>query len=111
MKAQIQVAKEIVKHKEINKIGDKIWEVRNHSVILNSKKGRKVLICDCENSGRFNHDNLCYHKLAVILFEADNEFYKKVDKLISDYKQVQDIKGMINPYCMINDLENLRRIK
>lgn len=58
-----------------------------------------------------NSNAMCYHILAVILYLADNKFYDRIDKLLLDYKNIQNLKLKMDADIVINDLENLRRIK
>lgn len=111
MKDKIDRAKEFVKHKQVIQITDRLFEVEKHQVIIQTKSGRQILLCDCENSSKFGHNQLCVHKLAVILSISDNEFYKKIDKLLEDYQRIKDFKLKIDTDIVLSDLESLRKMK
>ncbi|MEK6878381.1 MAG: hypothetical protein AABY22_02170 [Nanoarchaeota archaeon] len=104
----IKQAKELVKHNKVKKISETLWDIdERNSVKLQIKKGRNLLNCSCHNDTRFCIESpFCHHKFAVILFELD--FYKKLEKLIEEYKRYAKIKVPITIESMINDLENLR---
>jgi len=111
MEDKIKRAKELVKHNQVKKISEGLWEIGKNSVSLKVSAGREILFCSCMNTSIFGDINLCYHKIAVLLFEADEEFYKKIDKLLEDYKKIKDLKLKMDADIVINDLENLRRVK
>jgi hypothetical protein len=69
------------------------------------------MTCTCWNGTQFCNEGICYHKIAVILYLADKDFNKKIDKLIEDYNKIRDLKMKITPDFMLDDLENLRRVK
>lgn len=101
-------AKELILHNRINRISDSFWEIDNrNSVKLQVKKGRSFFSCSCQNSARFPIESFCYHKLAVVLFEA--EIYKKLNTLIEEYQGYSKIKAPITTELILNDLMNLKR--
>ena len=112
MQDKINRAKDIVRHGKVKQISDAFWEVENHQVALKSKTGRSFFTCDCLNYSLYCNSNpICIHQLSVIIFLSENEFYKKIDKLIEDYKRIGELKLKIDTDIVINDLENLRRVK
>jgi hypothetical protein len=108
MEKQIERAKEMCKHNKVKRISDTFWEVDKNNVALRVKQGRQLLTCSCENSGRFENIQMCIHKIAVIVFETNKDFNKKIDKLINDYKTIKDLKLKTDIDIIINDLEELK---
>ena len=58
-----------------------------------------------------NESPICVHKLAVINYLFNKDFYIQMDKLISLYESWVKLKLPIRPEVMLSDLQNLRRIK
>ena len=38
------------------------FQVLNHSIIFKNKPGRKLILCDCQNSTKYTDVNYCLHK-------------------------------------------------
>ena len=113
----IQYAKRLVKEKKVKKIGGpglmgQIYDIDGYSVRVFTKKGRNVFSCDCYHGTKFcNTPTFCVHKLATLLFEADNNFNTKINKVIEDYNSYQDNKLKIEPMLVIDDLNKLMEAK
>jgi hypothetical protein len=75
-----------------------IWNVDGHTVMIQIKKGRRIVSCDCENHSRFCGSSqppkepqqgfdpnrglaLCRHKEAVIVYPVIESIIQQVDKL------------------------------
>ncbi len=107
---QIQYAKTLIG--KIKQISPTLFEVDKHSVKIQTKKGRVLVICDCFNDTKFCIESpICVHKLSVIIYLSDNNFNEKIKKVISDYERYKKIGLDISPELMLDDLENLRRVK
>lgn len=112
MNKQIQYAKRLVKEKKVKQISETLFEVAEHRVKLQIKKGRALLICDCYNDTQYCVESpFCVHKIAVINYFCDNTFYKELDKLIELYSNWVDMKFPIQSLTMLEDLKNLRRLR
>ena len=85
------------------------FEVDGNNVKIQTRKGRKILLCTCENSTMFANNNFCYHKELVINHIIKQPIIKHIDKLIKDYEGFLNIKGRLEPYAFVNDLKNLRK--
>ena len=97
---------------KVEQISPSLFEVSKHSVKIQTKKGRTLLLCDCCNDSRFCIESpICVHKIAVIIYLADNNFNKKINKLIDDYSRYKELKLPVSLDCFLNDLNNLRRVK
>ena len=87
-----------------------LFEVLGHSVKIQTKKGRKLLLCDCINHTKFCLENpFCYHKELVIEYILKKPIKKRLDKLIEVYENWYKLKLPQNPELMLNDLKNLKR--
>ena len=106
---QIQYAKTLMK--KIKQISQTLFEVDKHSVKIQTKKGRQLIICDCDNSSYFGHNQFCVHKLSLIIYLANNNFKEKIEKVIDDYERYKKIKLPVSIDLMLDDLDSLRRIK
>ena len=95
---------------KVTQITPTIFEVLNHSVKIQTKKGRKLVICDCDNSSYFGHNQFCYHKQLVLEYIFTEKIKKKLDNLILVYENWCEMKLPQNPELMLNDLKNLRRM-
>jgi hypothetical protein len=111
MEITIKMAKEAVKHNKVIMISDKLFDVYDKTVSIQKKPGRRIMTCTCLNGTQYCNEGICWHKIAVILFLADQNFYSKIDKLIDDYTKIRDLKLKVTADFMLNDLENLRRAK
>lgn len=69
----------------IEQISPSLFKVGEHSVKIQKKKGRTLLLCDCDNASYFGHNQFCIHKECVIVFKNNKDAYKAIDKLIKDY--------------------------
>jgi len=94
----------------VKEISRTLFEVNGHSVKIQTKKGRKLLLCSCTNHQKFCLENpFCYHKELVVEHIIKKPIIKHLDKLIKDYEGFLHIKGKLEPYAFVNDLKNLRR--
>lgn len=111
----LKLVLEIYKHKEIKLESEsqyrQIWKVRSHSVIIQIKKGRRLLLCDCDNHTRYcNSPALCFHKEAVIAYPIIHAMQEEIKKKIENIKAVgygADKKTMDCIMMELNDLETL----
>ena len=103
--------KQLVKEHRVKEISPTLFEVLGHSVKFQKKKGRTLLICDCDNSSYFGHNQFCIHKLSVLYYLFDNNFYKKMDKLISEYENYKELKLPVSIECFIEELKSIKYLK
>lgn len=112
MKQALKYSKYLVKHGKVKQISATLFEVENHLVKFQAKKGRTLLLCDCKNNTSYCLENpICVHKVAVINFLMDKTFYKELDKLIELYSNWKSLKLPVTVDIMISDLKNLRNLK
>ena len=95
---------------KVTEISGTLFEVLGHSVKIQTRKGRKLIICDCDNASYFGHNQFCYHKELVIEHILTKPLKDKLDKLIEVYQNWCNLKLPQNPELMLDDLKNLRRI-
>jgi len=94
---------------KVNEISSTLFEVLNHSVKLQTRKGRTLLLCTCTNHTKFCLENpFCYHKQVVVEYINLKDIKNKVDKLIKFYEGQKEINMQINPEIILNDLNNLK---
>ncbi len=94
---------------KVKEISPTLFEVLNHSVKLQTKKGRTLLLCTCTNHTKFCLENpFCYHKQLVIEYINLKEIKNKINKLIKFYEGQKGINMQINPNIILNDLKNLQ---
>lgn len=96
---------------KVTQISETLFTVLDHSVKIQTRKGRKILLCDCQNHTRFCIENpFCYHKELVIEFLSIKDIKEKLDKLIIQYEQWSTIKKEISTIIPLEDLKELRRL-
>lgn len=105
----------VYKEKRYNVISERMIEVDDKTVSLITSAGRQMIGCSCQNSGRFAHSQLCWHKRFFILFPYLDAVQKELDELINYYnmeKQLTKDKEIeTKMFMIVNDLENLKRLK
>ena len=110
MALQIDYAKSLVR--KVKQVTPTMFEVRGHSVKIQTKKGRQLVICDCCNDTKFCIESpMCVHKLAVIIYLTNKNLYKNIDNLINYYKLENQLKKFVEPFMILDDLRNLERKK
>lgn len=108
----LSYSKELVKRNKVKQISETLFEVENHSVKFQKKKGRILLICDCVNHTRFcNQSPICKHKISVIIYLNDLNFNKRIDKLINEYKNYKELNLPVSVDLFINDLTTIKMLK
>jgi len=112
---QIKHLLELYNQKRFSKIEniptDKMSKIDSEKVTKVIKKNYSYLLCTCQSSGKTGHGSLCRHKQFFIMFPFFEFFYKNIDKLIKDYTKYKDCKLVPSVDCILNDLNNLRRVK
>ena len=92
---------------KVTEISRTLFEVLGHSVKIQTRSGRKLLLCDCLNHTKFCLENpFCIHKQLVLEYIFKLPIKEKLDKLINQYS----LGLPINHDVVLNDLKNLRRI-
>jgi hypothetical protein len=105
---------ELYKQGRYNIISDRMIEVDSHTVTKQTKKGRTVLTCSCDNSGRFGSNQLCRHKQFFIMLPffqlIENEARKSLNyfKTAKDLSKTQEAKEICNQ--AINDFNKFKEI-
>jgi hypothetical protein len=111
----MKYSKKLVRENRVKKLSQTetktIWEVNDHLVTFQVKKGRNILTCDCFNGTLFCNEGFCEHQKACIGFEWDNKFNERIDKLIGDYKIYKKLKLPVSADLMIYDLESIKNLK
>ena len=95
----------------IRKISDTLFEVDNHSVKIQKKKGRTLLICSCQNHARFcNEPTICYHKESVLKEIFTGKIREKINILIKEYSTYNNNNLKCSNEMFIEDLIKLKRL-
>lgn len=94
---------------KVNEISPTLFEVLNHSVKIQTRSGRTLLLCSCTNHTKFCLENpFCFHKQLVIEYINLKDIKSKVNKLIEFYEGQKGINMDVKPEIIINDLKNLK---
>ncbi len=101
MNKTIKKIKELIRHDQIVQTSENIFEVEGHSVII---KGDNLL-CDCQ-AEIFN--SMCYHRWAIIVYLANKDFLKRLEKLVNEYNEYKENKLKPSVDCFINDLNDIK---
>ena len=95
---------------EISKTLFEIPELK-HSVKIQTKQGRTLLICSCTNDTKFcNESPFCYHKQIVTQYLALKPINEKLDKLINTYSGFANIKAKFDAEVFLGELKKLKRL-
>ena len=105
---KIKMKPKIVNKPKVKEISRTLFEVSGHTIKIQTSKGRRLLLCNCDNASFFGNNQFCSHIERVIEYIKLKPIKKAVDKLIKDYERFQNI-GKIEPYAFVNDLKNLKR--
>jgi len=100
-------ALKIYKEKRFKVISEKMIEVDDKLVTRQTKKGRLIFTCSCENSGMFAQSQICRHKKFFIMYPLIKELNKKIEKKKEFYKGAKLLKKEVNPDYIIDDLNGL----
>ncbi len=96
---------------KVVEISETLFEIPelNHIVKLQTKKGRRIWTCSCQNHARFNNENAwCFDKELVLEYINLKKVRSELDKLINSYEGFSNIKLKLNPRIPLNDLKELR---
>ncbi len=94
---------------KVKEISPTLFEVLNHSVKLQKRRGRTLLLCSCTNHTKFCNENpFCYHKQLVLEHINTKEIKSKINKLIKEYENYSNLKLNVSSEAMLNDLKNLK---
>lgn len=87
-------------------------EVDSHNVVRKIKKGRTLLLCDCENGTKFcKEPTICRHKEFFILLPLLRKLNEKIDDLEIYYRGAVELNKQIKPEHILEELESLRRLE
>ena len=104
-------AKALILQGEVKQISPKSFQVGEHFVKFQLKKGRTIITCDCYNSSYFAHNQICVHKCASIIFLANKDLNKRLNETIKIYEQFKKLNRELPIETFISELKELRRIK
>jgi len=94
---------------KVTEISPTLFEVLGHSVKIQNRSGRKLLLCSCKNHTKFCTENpFCHHKQLVLEYINTKEIKDKINKLIKFYEGQKEINMQIKPEIIINDLKSLK---
>jgi len=95
---------------KVKQISDTLFEVLGKTVKIQTKRGRTLLLCSCQNHSRFCNENpFCYHKQLVLEYLNLKEVRKEVNRLIEFYELQKGIKSKISAEVILDDLITLKR--
>lgn len=93
---------------KIKQINETLFEVGIYSVKIQTKKGRKLLLCSCSNSSRFAEKNWCYHKQRVIEYITKQPIKQLLNQLIINYEGLGNMK--VDSRVFLDDLNKIMRL-
>ena len=98
-----------MKKPKVIQISPTLFETLGHSVKLQKRKGRTLLLCSCTNHTKFCLENpFCFHKQLVIEHLNLKPIKEKINKLIKFYEGQVSIKSKVDAEVILNDLKSLR---
>lgn len=99
---------QLFKEKRIKKISDRMYQVDDHTVFLQTKKGQRIITCSCCNHSSFcNTPVFCRHKEASILYPLLEKIKEKIEKEKIVCEGAKLLKTEINPYITLDFLNDL----
>jgi len=107
---------ELIKKAKLNidsviKDSNDSWTMDDDIIVRKKEKNFSNLSCSCESCTWSNNKGMCYKKIAVILFESDNNFHVRVNQMIREYEQSKELGIEMSPDSMIEDLTTLKFLK
>ena len=93
---------------KVTEISNRMFEVLEHNIIFQKKKGRTIILCSCQNSTKFIDNNFCYHKQLVLEYIYTSKLKNKINQLIEFYKLNKDKE--FSSHLFLNELNKLKRI-
>ncbi len=112
MKEKIHKAKLLIRDKKIKEEGENTWKADGEFVRIYKKPGRSIISCSCKNCSRFcNENTLCRRKIATLLYISNENYYKRVDKLIELYENCIKINMKPENEVIIQELKDLKYFK
>lgn len=95
---------------KVKQISETLFEVLSHSVKIQKRSGRTLLLCDCQNHSRFCNENpFCYHKQLVLEHINLQPIKKAIKELTLFWDGQKNIK-VENAELFLDDLNKLNRI-
>ena len=96
---------------QVKEISKTFFETLGETVKIQSRPGRKILICSCINHEKFCIENpFCIHKEKVIDYILKKPARKRLDQMILDYKLLSKMDKEISINAFLLELQNLRRL-
>ena len=111
MKKDINHALELYRQNRFERISERNINVDSHNVFLQTKRGRSILLCDCQNSTEFADTNICRHKLLFLLLPYLEKLNKRLKQLELFYTLTSLEDTKILTETMVKDLKEIERIK
>lgn len=72
---------------KVNEISETMFEVLGHTVKIQTRKGRKLLLCSCTNHTKFCTENAhCYHKELITRYITLKPIKSKIGGLQREYE-------------------------
>jgi len=86
-----------MKEPVVNEISETLFEVLNYSVKIQTRKGRRILLCSCTNHSKFSTENAyCYHKELVLRYLALKPIKAKIEGLNKEFTSFKNIGADIS---------------
>jgi len=96
---------------EIKEISETLFEVGSYSVKIQTKQGRRILLCNCQNHTRFCIENAyCSHKEKVLRYIALKPIKSKIEHLKDEYDTFKKLKLPINNLMYDDYLDQIFRL-
>ena len=100
------------KENRVKQISNKMYEVDDKIVTIQTKQGRQLITCSCFNHTKWcNSPAFCYHKEMILVYPIFEYYKNKIDELVSFMKinkgmgknkiGEEDIIKMIEDVCKL----------
>ena len=105
---------ELFKQGNYKVISDDMIEVDGHTVKKQTKQGRLLLLCNCQNHARFsNSQAMCIHKQFFLMYPLLQHFDNKLYQMINFLELNKELseENQVDYQTVIDDLKDIRRLK
>lgn len=95
----------------VTELSPTLFQVLGHSVKLQTRRGRLLLLCSCKNHQTFVLENpFCYHKQLVIQHLNTKQAKQKVNELIKEYEGYKRINSVVTCDFFLDDLNKIKEL-
>ena len=98
------------KEGRIKKMSEKIYLFGEHTISFQTKKGQRIITCDCINHSKFcNTPIFCFHKQGAIFFPIFEYYTKRLNDAILTLEINKDLtKSKLSEDAVIELIKDIK---